>query len=140
MMSFDPAAVTAATLSRSVVASGPTVMRPFKSRMVMLSCSRCWMSRLMSDGHFEADHDFDVFDRNHFDGVPRAAVQESAVGPLAGALLTADAEDRIYLDVAERRMVLVGHPIHTIGHRAIRHAGRRTGAARAAFADSGQFL
>src|ERR1700691_3825151 len=107
MMSFDPAAVTDATFSRSALASGPTVMRPLKSRITMPSCSRCWISWLMSDGHFEADHRFDFLDRNHFYGVPRAAVQKCAIRTLAGALLAADAEHRVYLDAAERQMILV---------------------------------
>src|ERR1017187_9890976 len=112
MIFFDPAAVTAATFSRNALASWPTVMRPLKSRITMPSCSRCWISWLMSDGHLEADHGFDFLDGNHFDGIPRAAVQEGAVRP----------------------------PIHAIGDGAIRHAGRRTGATGAAFGDDGKFL
>src|SRR5579862_1418080 len=129
-----------ATLSRSALASAPMVMRPFRSRIAIPSCSRCWISRLMSDGHFEADHGFHFFDGNHLDGVPRAAVQESAIRPLAGALLAADAQHGIYFDVAEGRMLVVGHPVHAVGHRAIGHAGRRTRAAGAAFGDDGEFL
>src|SRR5580692_5542423 len=139
MMFFDPAAVTEATLSRNAVASGPTVMRPFASRITMPSCSRCWISKLMSVGHFEADHDFHFFDGDHFDGVPRAAVQEGAFGALADALLAADTEHRVHFDVAEGRMIFVRHPIHAIGHRAVRDAGRRAGAASAAFRDNGEF-
>src|ERR1019366_4908103 len=133
MIFFDPAAVTAATFSRNALASWPTVMRPLKSRITMPSCSRCWISWLMSDGHLEADHGFDFLDGNHFDGIPRAAVQEGAVRPLAGALLAANAEHGVHVDAAEGRMILVGHPIHAIGDGAIRHAGRRTGATGAAF-------
>src|SRR5580658_995787 len=140
MMFFDPAAVTAATFSRRAPASGPTVMRPLRSKITMPSCSRCWISWLMSDRHLEADHGFDFLDGDHLDGVPRAAVQEGAVGPLADALLAADAQHGVHLDVAEGRMVLVGHPIHAIGHRTIRHAGRRTGATGAALGDDGQLL
>src|ERR1017187_7460798 len=161
MIFFDPAAVTAATFSRNALASWPTVMRPLKSRITMPSCSRCWISWLMSDGHLEADHGFDFLDGNHFDGIPRAAVQEGAVRPPAGALLAADAEHGVHVDAAEGRMILVGHPdaehgvhvdaaegrrilvghpIHAIGDGAIRHAGRRTGATGAAFGDDGKFL
>src|ERR1017187_644128 len=78
MIFFDPAAVTAATFSRNALASWPTVMRPLKSRITMPSCSRCWISWLMSDGHLEADHGFDFLDGNHFDGIPRPADQEGA--------------------------------------------------------------
>src|ERR1700691_2140528 len=140
MMFFDPTAVTEATLSRSAPASSPTVILPFKSKISMPSCSRCWMSRLISNRHLEADHGFHFFDGDHFDGVPRAAVQEGAVRPFADALLAADAQHGIHLDVAEGRMILVGDPIHAVGHRAIRHAGGRAGAARAAFGDDGEFL
>src|ERR1022692_3491942 len=142
MIFFDPAAVTAATFSRNALASWPTVMRPLKSRITMPSCSRCWISWLMSDGHLEADHGFDChrngchrgsrshghleadhgfdfLDGNHFDGIPRAAVQEGAVRPLAGALLAANAEHGVHVDAAEGRMILVGHPIHAIGDGAI---------------------
>ena len=83
---------------------------------------------------------FHFFDRHHLDGVPGAAIEEGAIGTLAGAFLAADAEHGIDFDVAEGRMILVGHPVHAVGHRAIRHAGGRAGAARAAFRDDGQFL
>src|ERR1035441_3641286 len=103
------------------------------------------MSRAMvgfgrSGRHFEADANLHLFYSYHFYGVPWAAVQESAVGTLASALLAADAEDRIDLDTAERPMILIGHPVHAIRHRAIGHAGRRSGAAGAAFGDDGKFL
>src|ERR1700728_3528044 len=111
------------------------VMRPFKSRMAIPSCSRCWISRLMSDGHLEADERFDVFDGNHFDGIPGAAVEEGTVGPLADTFLTADAEHRVHLDAAEGRMVFIGHPIHAIGHGAIGHAGGCAGTTGAALGD-----
>src|SRR5580704_15660723 len=37
-------------------------------------------------------------------------------------------------------MVLVRHPIHAIGHGAIRYAGGRTGAASAAFGNDGELF
>src|ERR1017187_411105 len=93
-----------------------------------------------SGRHFEADANLHLFYSYHFYGVPGAAIQKGAVGALAGALFAADAEDRIHLDTAERQMIFIGHPVHAIGHRAIGHAGRRSGAARAAFGDDGKFL
>src|ERR1017187_6937695 len=102
------------------------------------------MSRAMvigrSDRHFEADANLHLFYSYHFYGVPGAAVQERAIGTLAGAFLAADAEDGIHLDTAERQMIFIGHPVHAIRHRAIGHAGRRSGAPRAAFGDDGKFL
>src|ERR1017187_5200087 len=93
-----------------------------------------------SGRHFEADANLHLFYSYHFYGVPGAAIQKGAVGALAGALFAADAEDRINLDTAERQMIFIGHPVHAIGHRAIGHAGRRSGAARAAFGDDGKFF
>src|ERR1022692_4907461 len=102
------------------------------------------MSRAMvgferSDRHFEADANLHLFYSYHFYGVPGAAVQESAVGTLAGALLATDTQDGIDLDTTERPMILIVHPVHAIRHRAIGHAGRRSGAPRAAFGDERKF-
>ena len=60
-----------------------------------------------SDRHLEADAGFHCLDGDHLDGVPRAAVEEGAVRALAGALLAADAQDGVDLDVAEGRVVNV---------------------------------
>src|ERR1035441_8315821 len=103
------------------------------------------MSRAMvgigrSDRHFESDANLHLFYSYHFYGVPGAAIEKSAVGTLTGALFAADAEDRIDLNTTERQMVLIGHPVHAIRHRAIGHAGRRSGAARAALGDNRKFL
>ncbi len=98
------------------------------------------MLRRNSDSVFEPENTFHLFGGKHFDGVPRATVQEAAIGPFAGTLLAADAERRIHFNPAEGRMVLIRHPIHAVGHGAIRDAGRRAGAAGAAFGDDGQFL
>src|ERR1035438_8571760 len=103
------------------------------------------MSRAMvgfgrSHGHLEAEPILHLFYSYRFSGVPGSAIQKSSVRTLAGALLAADAEDRIDLDTAERQMVFIGHPVHAIGHRATGHAGRRSGATRAAFGDDGKFL
>src|ERR1035441_316439 len=99
------------------------------------------MSRAMfaigrSDRHLHADENLHLFYSYHFYGVPGAAVQESAVGTLAGALLAANAEDCIHLDTPERPIVFIRHPVHAIRHRAIGYAGRRSGAARAALGDN----
>src|ERR1017187_4197053 len=103
------------------------------------------MSRAMvgigrSGRHLDAEANLHLFYSYHFYGVPGAAIQERSVRTLTGALLAADAEDGIDLDTTERPMILIGHPVHAIGHRAIGHAGRRSGAAGAAFGDDGQFL
>src|SRR5579872_3096522 len=141
----SPAAVSSETLSRSAPASGPTVMRPFSARTVTPSRTFCWMSRAIvlkriSHRHLHADLSLHFFYSYHFYGVPGAAIEESAVRALAGALLTADAQDRVDLDVAEGRMVLVGHPIHAVGHGAVGHAGGRSGAPGATLRDDGEFL
>src|SRR5215471_13441399 len=130
-----PAALASATFSRSAVASLPSVMRPFMARISTPSRSCCWISSGMSDGHLDADARFHFSDVDHLDRVPRAAIEKRAVRTFAGALLAADAEERIDLDVPEGRMVLVRHPVHAIGHRAIRHARGRTRASGAAFGD-----
>src|SRR5436190_23140665 len=133
----EPALDSSAMRSRRADASGPTVMRPFKSSKMIPSRSDCWMSRLMagSDGHFETDRGFHFFDGHHFDSVPRAAVEEGAIGTLADALLAADAEHWVDFDMAERRMVLIRHPVHAVGDGAIGYAGGRAGAAGTAFGD-----
>src|SRR5216684_1320715 len=48
MMLLCPAGTSFCMRSRKVVASWPTVSRPLRSRMMMPSCSRCWISRLMA--------------------------------------------------------------------------------------------
>ena len=59
----------------------------------------------------------------HDDRIPRAAVEESPLWPLTEALLTSDAEKRIYLDAAKRGMIDVRYPEHAIFHRAILDTG-----------------
>src|SRR5271169_3558308 len=103
------------------------------------------MSRAMvgfgrSDRHLQAEANLHLFYSYHFYGVPQTAIQKSSVRTFAGALLAADAEDRIDLDTTERPMIFVRHPVHAIRHRAIGHAGGRSGATRAAFRDDGKFL
>src|SRR6202158_1802754 len=83
---------------------------------------------------------FDFRDIHHHDGVPRAAIQEASVRPLAEALLASDAQNRIHLDAPKRKIILVRHPEHAVFHRAILHASRRARAARAAFRYDRKFL
>src|SRR6266481_4714944 len=87
-----------------------------------------------------ADFFFHCGDIDHDDGVPRAAIQEAAVGAFAEALLAADALDGVNLDAPERRIVLVRHPEHAIFHRAVFDAGGRARAAGAALGNDGQFF
>src|ERR1700719_2967034 len=112
MMLRRSAAISFCMRSRNVDVSSPTVRRPFRSRRTMASCSRCWMSRLMSlegaipgplrlNRHFKAEYGFNILNRHHLDGIPRAAVQEGAIGALANALFAADAQDWIDFDSAE---------------------------------------
>src|SRR5579862_79868 len=92
------------------------------------------------DRKLDAELRFHFFDSHHFDGVPWTAVQKRAVGTFADAFLAADAERGIHFDAAKRPMIFVGHPVHAVGDRAIRDAGGRSGATRAALRDDGQFL
>src|SRR5712692_4913766 len=64
------------------------------------------------DRHLDADLSFDVFNRHHFDGVPGTAIQERAVGALAGAFLAANAQERVDFDASEGRVFIVGDPVH----------------------------
>src|SRR6266436_4844435 len=83
---------------------------------------------------------FDFGNIHHYYGVPRAPVQEGSLRSLAEALLAPDAENGIYLNPAERWIVLVRHPEHAVLHRAVLHAGRRSRAARTAFGDYSKFF
>src|SRR6185437_15162921 len=92
-----------------------------------------------SVGH-DADFFFHLDGIYHGDGVPRTAVEERAVRALAGALLAADAQDRVHLDAAVRRVILIGHPEHAVFHRAVFHASGRTGATGATLGDYRQLF
>ena len=61
-------------------------------------------------------------------------------GPLLTHFLQPMQSSGVDLDVAEGRMVLVRDPVHAIGHRAIRNAGRRSGASGAALGDDCKFF
>src|SRR5579872_872196 len=95
--------------------------------------------RRLLDRH-GTDFFFDLNGVDHDDGVPRAAIEETAVRALAEAFLAADAENGIDRNAAKWRMVFVRHPEHTVFHWAIFHAGRRAGASGAAFGDDREFL
>jgi len=60
---------------------------------------------------------------HHDDRVPRASVEEGALWTLTEALLTSDALQGVYLDAAERWMIVIRYPKHAIFHRAILDAG-----------------
>jgi hypothetical protein len=83
---------------------------------------------------------FHVRNVHHYDGIPGAAVEETAVRSLAQALLAPNAEDRIYLDAAKRRMIFIRHPKHAIFHRTIFHTCGGTRATRAALGDHSKFF
>ena len=78
--------------------------------------------RDLLDSHL-ADNGFNLFDRDHLDGIPGATIQKGPVGTFAGALLAPNAKKGIYFNVTKRGMVFVRHPKHTVFHRAIRDAG-----------------
>jgi len=80
-------------------------------------CESC-ASALASVSHC-ADCFFNFGDIHHDNRVPRAAIEETAVRTFAQALLATDAQNRIHLNTAERRMVLVRHPKHAVFHGAV---------------------
>src|SRR5260370_6484245 len=86
-----------------------------------------------------ADFFFHFGDIHHHDGVPRAAIEEAAVGAFAEALLAADALDRVNLDAPERRIVLIRQPRHASFHGTVLHAGRGLSPTRATLRNAGQF-
>lgn len=59
------------------------------------------------------------------------------VRPSARALPAPDAQQRVDDNAAKRRMVLVLHPEHALGHRAIVHASGRSRTSCAHFVDDG---
>src|SRR5260370_26760856 len=87
-----------------------------------------------------ADFSFHFRSVHHDDGIPRAAIEEAAVGTLAEALLAPDALEGVNLDAAERRIVLVRQPEDAVFHWTVLEASRRSRAARAALRNDGQFL
>src|SRR6266568_6227621 len=84
-------------------------------------------------GEFDAELRLDLLDGDHLDGVPRAAVEEGAVRPLARALLAADAGRGVHFNAAEGRVVGVRDPVHAVLDRAVGDTGGRACAAGATF-------
>lgn len=69
-------------------------------------------------------HGFPIIGWNHLDRIPRTAVEERAVGALAGAFLTADTQVRVDFDSSKGWMILVRDPEHAGFDRAVFDAGR----------------
>ena len=88
----------------------------------------------------ETQDRFNLFYRNHFDGVPGAAVQEATIGSFTRAFLAANTTLGIDLDPAEGRVFFVGYPIHAVLNRTVGNAGRRSRTAGATLGDHGEFL
>ena len=84
-------------------------------------------------------HSFPVVGRHHFDCIPRAAIEKSAVRSFADALLAADAKIWIDFDAPERWMIVVGYPEHARFDRTIFDARRRTSATSAAVSSDGKY-
>src|SRR4051812_24851514 len=87
----------------------------------------------------DAVHRLPVVGRHHLDCVPRTAVEERAVRPLADALLAADAEVRVNLYPPEGRVVFVGNPEHTRINGTVLDARGRARTARAAIGGDGEY-
>ena len=68
-------------------------------------------------------HGFPIIGRNHFDCIPRTAVEEGAVRAFAGALLATNAKVRIDFDTPEGWMIFVRNPEHAGFDRAVFDAG-----------------
>ena len=77
-------------------------------------------------------HGFPIIRRNHFNRIPRTAVEEGAVRTFARALLATNAKVGIDFDAAEGWMIGIGHPEHAGFDWAVLDAGGRAGAAGAA--------
>ncbi len=76
---------------------------------------------------------FELRQWDQVNGIPRTALEEHSVGTFAGAEFTADTEKRVHFDASKGRMIRVRNPVHAVFHRAIFHACRRPGTARAIF-------
>ena len=83
-------------------------------------------------------HGFPIIRRNHFNRIPRTAVEEGAVRTFARALLATNAKVGIDFDAAEGWMIFVGHPKHAGFDWAVFDAGGRAGATRATVGGDGE--
>src|SRR5947207_3875220 len=104
------------------------------SHRYSLRCQRC--KRLVRE--LDAEPGFDLLARDHFDGVPGAAVEERAVRAFARTLFAANTGGGVHFDATEWRVVFVGNPVHAVLDGAIGNASRRARAARATFRDDGE--
>ena len=57
-------------------------------------------------------HRLPIVGRNHFNRIPRTAVEKGPIRTFADAFLTTDAEIGIDFDAAEGWMIRVRHPEH----------------------------
>jgi len=69
-------------------------------------------------------HRFPIVGRHHFNRIPGAAVEKSAIRSFANAFLATNAEIGIDFDAAKRRVIFVRHPEHARFDRAILDARR----------------
>src|SRR5258708_12617713 len=93
--------------------------------------------RLVAHG---SDFFFHFRNIHHDYRVPRAAVEEGALWTLTEALLTSDALQGVYLDAAERWLIVIRYPKHAIFHRAIFNAAGSTPATPTHPPPSAQFF
>src|SRR5438093_6386496 len=77
---------------------------------------------------------------HHHNRVPRAAVKESAVRPLGGALLAPNASKGVYFDDAKGGGARVLNQHHALIHRAVGLADGGASAPGASFRDVGEYL
>ena len=83
-------------------------------------------------------HRLPIVCRNHFNRIPRTAIEKGSIGAFARALLTANAEIGIDFDATERRMIFVRHPEHAGFDGTVLNASGRAGAASAAVSRDGE--
>ena len=83
-------------------------------------------------------HGFPIIRRNHFNRIPRTAVEEGAVRTFARALLATNAKVGIDFDAAEGWVIFVRDPKHAGFDWAVFDAGRGAGAASAAVGGDGE--
>ena len=83
-------------------------------------------------------HGFPIIGRNHFDRIPRTAVEEGAVRAFARALLATNTQIRIDFDAAKGGMIFVGYPEHAGFDGAVFDARRRAGATGATVSGDGE--